>query len=99
MKIEGEHWYWRSRARRRKHGRVSRTVADSIAEGRRVWVYVNPPGSEREGAVEVVGCSVEIGFWVMIVLVGDGVLFNGFVLDRTEHYDEVREFMDKINRW
>lgn len=61
-------------------------------------MYVNPSGSEREGAMEVVGYSVEIGFWVMIILVGDGVLFNGFVLDRIEHYDEVRDFMKKIRR-
>ncbi len=81
-----------------KHGRVNRWIADSIAEERRVWVYVNPPESEREGAVEVVGYSVEIGMWVMIILVGDGLLFNGFVLDRDEYYDEVREFMDKIGQ-
>ncbi len=50
------------------------------------------------GAVEIVGYLVEIGFWVMIVLVGDGLLFNGFVLDRIEYHDEVREFMDKIGQ-
>lgn len=48
--------------------------------------------------MEVVGYSVEIGFRVMIILIGDGLLFNGFVLDRIERYDEVRDFMDKIER-
>lgn len=48
--------------------------------------------------MEVVGYSVEIGSWVMIILVGDGLLFNGFVLDRMEYHDEVREFMAKIGQ-
>ncbi|MBA2376625.1 MAG: hypothetical protein ACR2N0_14185 [Rubrobacteraceae bacterium] len=81
-----------------KHGLVTRRVADAIAEGRRVWVYVNPPGSEREGRVEVVGYSVEIGFWVKIVLADDNLLFNGFTLMRTNFRDEAWDFMAKIGR-
>lgn len=96
MKIEGEYWYWNKPEQRRKHGLVARRVADSIVEGRRVWVYVNPPGSEREGRVEVVGYSVGIGFWVKIILIGDSLLFNGFTLMRTDFRDEVRDFMEKI---
>lgn len=98
MKIEGEHWYWNRPGQRMKHGFVTRRVADFIAEGRRVWVYINPPGSEREGLVEFVGYSVEIGFWVKIILADDSLLFNGFTLMRTDSKDEVRDSMAKIGR-
>jgi hypothetical protein len=49
-------------------------------------------------SVEVVGYSVEIGFWVKIVLADDNLLFNGFTLMRTNFRDEVRDFMAKISR-
>ncbi len=95
MKIEGEHFYWNDPRQRMKHGLVTREITDSIAEGRRVWVYVHPVGSEFEGQVDVVGYSVELGMWVKITLVGDSLLFNGFTLERTAERDEAREFMRK----
>lgn len=82
---------------RMKHGLVDRRIADSVVEGRRVWVYTVPEGSVRAGTVEIVGYSAELGMWVMVVLVGDSLLFNGFTLKRNGE-DEVREFMRKITR-
>lgn len=95
MEIKGEHFYWRSPRQRMKHGLVTRRIADSIVEGRRVWVYVHPVGSEFEGQVDCVGYSGEIGMWVKITLVGDNLLLNGFALERTTGRDEVREFIRK----
>jgi hypothetical protein len=98
MKIKGEHWYWNKPEQRTKHGLVTRRIADSIVESRRVWVYVHPAGSAFEGRVESIGFSVEIGFWVKIILVGDNLLFNGFVLDRTAEVDDVRQFIRRSSR-
>lgn len=80
-----------------KHGLVDRRIADSVLGGRRVWVYTVPEWSVRAGTVEVVGYSVGLGVWVMVVLVGDSLLFNGFTMKRNDE-DEVREFMRKVNR-
>lgn len=81
-----------------KHGLVTRRIADSIVEGQRTWVYVQPAGSAFEGRIEIVGFSVEIGLWVKIILIGDNLLFNGFVLDRTAELDGVREFIGRSSR-
>lgn len=78
-----------------KHGLVTRRVADSIVEGRRVWVYVHPAGSKFEGQMDCVGYSVELGMWIKITLVGDNLLLNGFTLERSVRQDEVREFIRK----
>lgn len=85
MKIRGEHPYFERS--RENHARVTYEIAKKVAEHRRSWPYLR-----RDGFVEIYGYSPELHQWVLVVVTGDGLVFNGY----TE--DDRNKIRDGINR-
>lgn len=88
MRTRGEHPYF---ARSREnHERTTFEIAKKVAEHRRSWPYLR-----RDGFVEVYGYSPELHQWILVVVTGDGLLFNGYTDDDR---DKIRMGMNRVTR-